>query len=435
MATKTCCTNTVDPCPYGQPDAQCVIYTGANLSCIGATTNETLESILEKINDKFCDVGVGLTFNNWISEDDGTVQFGGILVKNTSIDFDTFEVAVDNLQQDDTSPFLMGIDNNGNWRKIASTTFAGSTDGETLPSTVAENGLNYSFDLPSRQYTVRLGGPLIQDTDIDFDVFNLSLSNVPTGTPESFLVVDADGNILVTPFESILTFQNALTDTSNVVEWGGTLLHDTTIDQDGNDVVFDNGHVGFNLSSGTPTRTITIGNDFNGAPTFSIFADDGSSAILQPISGGVVTSLRGSLAVVLTPNFLSSGHIELNETQLLSYTNDLRMNMAFASAGNQIMGRIGLSSYVPGTSNQFYIKANDTGAGPDFRNCFMTFYSGDDTLSALMDSAGKWTFNALINLPVTANASPVDGDVWREDNTNTGVKIRVNGVTKTVTLS
>ncbi len=151
MATKTCCTNTVDPCPYGQPDAQCVIYTGANLSCIGATTNETLESILEKINDKFCDVGVGLTFNNWISEDDGTVQFGGILVKNTSIDFDTFEVAVDNLQQDDTSPFLMGIDNNGNWRKIASTTFAGSTDGETLPSTVAENGLNYSFDLPSRQ--------------------------------------------------------------------------------------------------------------------------------------------------------------------------------------------------------------------------------------------------------------------------------------------
>ncbi len=35
----------------------------------------------------------------------------------------------------------------------------------------------------------------------------------------------------------------------------------------------------------------------------------------------------------------------------------------------------------------------------------------------------------------SAPTSPVDGDMWREDNTNTGLKIRVNGVTKTITLS
>jgi hypothetical protein len=34
-----------------------------------------------------------------------------------------------------------------------------------------------------------------------------------------------------------------------------------------------------------------------------------------------------------------------------------------------------------------------------------------------------------------APTAPVDGDIWREDNTNTGLKIRVNGVTKTITLS
>lgn len=34
-----------------------------------------------------------------------------------------------------------------------------------------------------------------------------------------------------------------------------------------------------------------------------------------------------------------------------------------------------------------------------------------------------------------APTSPVDGDCWREDNTNTGLKIRINGVTKTVTVS
>lgn len=43
---------------------------------------------------------------------------------------------------------------------------------------------------------------------------------------------------------------------------------------------------------------------------------------------------------------------------------------------------------------------------------------------------------ASINLGLsTAPASPADGDIWREDNTNTGLKIRVNGVTKTITLS
>ena len=45
------------------------------------------------------------------------------------------------------------------------------------------------------------------------------------------------------------------------------------------------------------------------------------------------------------------------------------------------------------------------------------------------------TFSGLINLPVSsAPSSPADGDIWREDNTNTGLKIRVNGVTKTFSL-
>jgi hypothetical protein len=42
----------------------------------------------------------------------------------------------------------------------------------------------------------------------------------------------------------------------------------------------------------------------------------------------------------------------------------------------------------------------------------------------------------LLNLPVSAAPpTPSDGDVWRQDNTNTGLKIRVNGVTKTFTLT
>lgn len=45
-------------------------------------------------------------------------------------------------------------------------------------------------------------------------------------------------------------------------------------------------------------------------------------------------------------------------------------------------------------------------------------------------------FTGVINLPVqAAPGSPNDGDVWRQDNTNTGLKIRINGVTKTINVS
>ena len=55
--------------------------------------------------------------------------------------------------------------------------------------------------------------------------------------------------------------------------------------------------------------------------------------------------------------------------------------------------------------------------------------------SVIMLSASTTTA-ASLNLPVgVAPTTPTDGMVWREDNTNTGLKIRVNGVTKTITLS
>jgi len=76
----------------------------------------------------------------------------------------------------------------------------------------------------------------------------------------------------------------------------------------------------------------------------------------------------------------------------------------------------------------------------------ISFDSGDVTIThganLLTVAGGQITFAptttsyAAFNLPTgTAPSAPVDGDVWREDNTNTGLKIRVNGVTKTITLS
>lgn len=54
----------------------------------------------------------------------------------------------------------------------------------------------------------------------------------------------------------------------------------------------------------------------------------------------------------------------------------------------------------------------------------------------VVTDAGALTGISSFNLPVgSAPTAPVDGDVWREDNTNTGLKIRINGVTKTITVS
>ena len=61
-----------------------------------------------------------------------------------------------------------------------------------------------------------------------------------------------------------------------------------------------------------------------------------------------------------------------------------------------------------------------------------TFHKFNGTIKPQGASAGA---GALFNLPITtAPVSPSDGDIWREDNTNTGLKIRINGVTKTIAV-
>lgn len=171
---NSCCSNT-DPCPQGLVDAKCVPYTGANLNCIGATTNERLDVILAKIDAALCTAGLNLTFNNAITNTDGVVQLGGPLIKDTVIDFVTFNLGLSNVEEDDTSPFLLGQDSNGNIKLVAATTFVTDVPATTLPSTVAQNGLNASFDFDSRTYTVEMGGPLLHGTTVDLSGYVLSL--------------------------------------------------------------------------------------------------------------------------------------------------------------------------------------------------------------------------------------------------------------------
>jgi hypothetical protein len=61
--------------------------------------------------------------------------------------------------------------------------------------------------------------------------------------------------------------------------------------------------------------------------------------------------------------------------------------------------------------------------------------SGTHTSKFSVDNTGVISISNVMKLATVTNSSPQDGDLWREDNINTGLKIRVNGVTKTITLS
>ena len=76
-----------------------------------------------------------------------------------------------------------------------------------------------------------------------------------------------------------------------------------------------------------------------------------------------------------------------------------------------------------------YAQHMTTDINDAFGRLVTSILTDDNTFSGIN------TFSGLINLPVrSAPSVPADGDIWREDNTNTGLKIRVNGVTKTVSL-
>lgn len=68
-------------------NSSCVFYAGANLVYTGINTNDNLQTVIEKIDNKFRDANIGYIFNNGISQSapGDPVQLGGVLIKDTII--------------------------------------------------------------------------------------------------------------------------------------------------------------------------------------------------------------------------------------------------------------------------------------------------------------------------------------------------------------
>lgn len=166
-------------------------------------------------------------------------------------------------------------------------------------------------------------------------------------------------------------------------------------------------------------------------------------------NGGAYDGFIG--AAYLYGGLLAASGLNLVGTNFASPSGDF-INVAastvfigsFNNASTILLGSAGATSatvYWSGsTSGTTTLKASAVASGA------LTLPAATDTLvgKATTDilSNKKISFSATstslasMNLPTgSAPTSPVDGDVWREDNTNTGLKVRINGVTKTITVT
>lgn len=197
------------------------------------------------------------------------------------------------------------------------------------------------------------------------------------------------------------------------------------------------------------TRTIDInGNSFNivdGASNyFYINPSDGKIRLSNPDGNKHIFLSDDDDEVIVQYN--TSTYILLgNGSNTIAYTADKHI---FNAGGTEVLELNGIdfestltaedgtaSSFIRVTgdlagNNVLFRLAADDGTNPQVK------IIGDAIAQTLGFTSVRNIFNGVLNLPVqAAPASPVDGDIWREDNTNTGLKVRINGITKTITVT
>lgn len=316
---SNCCQSINDPCPQGIPKASCVSYTGGNLTCIGVETNDRLDVILGKLNDLLCDQSSVLEFNNWLTKTDNLVQFGGTLVKDTLIDFVTYDLYTENLLSDNSITQYLGLDSIGRVRQTNVSTI--------LSNVLADNGLNKSDDV-----TVELGGLLLHDTQIDFGDSNLGLiSVIEDETTTQLLALDANGNVKWKSVPSGASFLTSAInglheDTPNEVRLGGPLIENTQVDWTGYSMTW--GQQGFNEFSYVPNT------------------DD-------PTQPGTLRTLFRNLDTL--PNYIGSSIYQVN--------NDIAFNVSYQTTPNIANGNVGISYTVSETQSQITGQVAHAGAG------------------------------------------------------------------------
>lgn len=200
-----------------------------------------------------------------------------------------------------------------------------------------------------------------------------------------------------------------------------------------------------------PTGTLTFDHSVNGA-SFTTRLTLTTTGVLTLV-GGFALSAGITMNTGQTFLFNQTGNINYNLTTGAAATGAIRFGDSSSLAGTAAATQAELgvgTTFAPASGSGAYISflfnptINQTGGANGITRCIYI----NPTLTAVADFraleiakgktilAAPTTAYTSMNLPSgTAPSSPNDGDIWREDNTNTGFKIRINGVTKTITVS
>lgn len=176
------------------------------------------------------------------------------------------------------------------------------------------------------------------------------------------------------------------------------------------------------------TGNIGISCSFSGAP------GDGSTGVAIDIPATTNATLYALKFTSGTNWEFDTSLRNTNTSQYAAAINIVESDGATGWAFSKYRRSNGNDSWTVGKNHNgnFFIAGTSPLVNPVLtidKTSFLTTYTAPLQLMA------STTATAMLKLQVgSAPTTPADGDVWLESNTNTGLKIRVNGVTKTVSL-
>ena len=202
---------------------------------------------------------------------------------------------------------------------------------------------------------------------------------------------------------------NEFANSSGVNTWTTIVSHGGALYAAGNHIDNYNG------------RTVTnfIMHDLNnGTSSDYVVRTSFQSGALTNIIGGS-GGVAYSLATASTALYNVSNSYSIGLRAMASNTNEFFSGSTttgtFDHDGNWVLGA--------GSSSAHTFNGRVGVGGASSSTTFMNLVAGTTAKSPMRLVQG------------VAPTSPVDGDIWREDNTDTGLKIRINGVTKTISVS
>jgi hypothetical protein len=294
---------------------------------------------------------------------------------------------------------------------------------ENYPLLLKTNGQNrFGFNGSLQFYNALYG----LNTFAQFLGTSTAGANISRNTPDGYSVFAFnDANSSSTGH--IVDFQNQ-GNTRSFIGNDGSLTFDNTASANGI-TLFNTADQTTNYERvkqywGSNTFNIEIGNGGTGTIRSMVI-----SAADITLGGRFVSTGNGFSTGIATPN------PGVSATALSSFTRSKASSNNYSSIGSFLTvnqsGTAGYRAFVAAVYEQAL------GTGPHLlMDLGLTSSEGGAFTSKFsVDNNGIVSISNIIKLAIATNSSPSDGDIWREDNTNTGLKIRVNGVTKTITLS